>query len=204
MKKLITSTLFLICASLAVAQTTTDDDYQTQKSNLLSKDKVSSSINLGASIGFLNTSKNNIFTSFVAPKIGYQLSNKFKLNVGMMHYTISGNSFISMNQQETLFNNKKRSISGNLIFVEGQYQLNKKLIMSGAVMYNANGLNKNKKENYNAASIGLAYKITENSSIKFQTTISKGQGNYYSNPFPTSGFNSFGTEFSNGMIPLIR
>lgn len=204
MKKLITSTLFLICSFIAVAQTTTDDYYQTPKSNFLSKDKVSASINIGAGIGFLNASKNTAFTSFVAPEIGYQLTNRFKLNVGLMHYTISGNTFMVMNQQEAILNNKNRSISGNLLFVEGQYQLNKKLIMSGAVRYDANGINKNNNDNYKAASIGLEYKITEHSSIKFETSISKGQGNYYSNPFPSSGFNSFGTGFSNATIPVIR
>ena len=200
MKKLITTSLSFVFATIMFAQTDSGDYYLPSKTKLSVKDRVSASISIGTGISFLNTTKNTAFSTFIAPKIGYQLSPMFKLNVGLMHYTITGNTFMALNQNEALFNSGKKTISGNLLFVEGQYKLNKRLIMSGAVLYDANGFSKNKKDNYKAASIGLEYKTSEHSSIKFETTISAGQGNYYTNPNPFSpaGFNTFGTSFSSG------
>ena len=200
MRKLITPVLFLFCVSITVAQTTSEDYYNPSKPKLSAQDRVSASMTMGAGVSFLNSTKNAAYTTFVAPKIGYQLTPKFKLNVGLMHYTATGNTFMWMNRNEAIYNASNKTVSGNLLFVEGQYQLGKRMIMSGAMMYDANGFNANKQNNYKAASLGLEYKVTEHSSIRFQTTISNGQGNYYNNPnpFPSSGFNSFGTGFSNG------
>jgi hypothetical protein len=189
MKKLITSTLFLICASIAVAQTTTDDYYQAPKSNFLSKDKVSGSVSMGAGVSFLNSTKNTAFTTFIAPKIGYQLTNKFKLNVGLMHYTVTGNTFMPMNQNEAFLNSGNKTVSGNLIFAEGQYQLNKKVILSAAVMTDVNSFS-NKQNNYKAISLGMDYKVTEHSTIGFRANVSQGNSPYSNNRI---GGSSFGT-----------
>ena len=180
MKKLITPVLFLFCASAIVAQTTTDDYYHPLKSKFLAKDKVSASVSMGAGLSFLGSNKNTAFTTFIAPKIGYQFTNKFKLNFGLMHYSISGNTFMPLNQNEALINRNNNSVSGNLLFAEGQYQLNKKLIMSGAVMYDASKFAKN--NNFKAASLGLDYKLSNRSTIGFRATVSQGSTDYYLNP----------------------
>ena len=105
MKKLITFTLFLVSASFLGAQVVTDDYYSASKPKLLSADRVSASISAGAGVSFLGSSNNTAFTTFIAPKIGYQVSEKFKLNVGLMHYSITGNTFMPLNQNElTNFN----------------------------------------------------------------------------------------------------
>jgi hypothetical protein len=183
MKKLITPILFLFCVSTIVAQTTTEDYYNPSKPKSVPQDRVSVSMSMGAGVSFLNSTKNAAYTTFIAPKIGYQLTSKFKLNIGLMHYTATGNTFMPLNQNEAIYNSSNKTVSGNLVFVEGQYRLNKRMIMSGAVMVDANGSNANKQNNYKAASLGLEYKVTEHSSIRLQTTISGGQGNYYSNPY---------------------
>jgi len=177
MKKLITLVLILFCTTAIVAQTLTDDYYRPSKSNFLSKERVSGSISMGAGLSFLNSTKNSAYTTFIAPKIGYQLTNKFKLNLGLMHYTITGNTFMSLNRNEALINN---SVSGNLLFIEGQYQLNKRLIMSGAVMYDANTFAKN--NSFKAASLGLDYKLSNHSTIGIKATVSQGSTDYYLNP----------------------
>jgi hypothetical protein len=199
MKKLISLVLSLSFAVIMSAQTDSVDYYSPSRSKPLSKDGVSASVSMGASVSFLNNTNNTAFTTFVAPKIGYQLTPKFKLNFGLMHYTITGNSFMPLNQNEALFNTNNKIVTGNLLFVEGKYKLNNRLIMSGAVMYDANGVNINKKDNCKAASLGLEYKTSEHSSIKFETTVTEGKGNYNNspNPFSTNGYSSFGTGFSN-------
>lgn len=195
MKKLISSILSFAFASIVIAQNDSVEYYTPSKVKLSVKDRVSASISMGAGISFLNTTKNAAYTTFIAPKIGYQLTPKFKLNIGLMHYSITGNTFWALNQNEALFNSSKKTVSGNLLFVEGQYKLNKKMILSGAVLYDANGFNTTKKDNYKVASFGLEYKTSEHTSLKFETTISAGQGNYNNNqnPYYTNGFNTFGT-----------
>ena len=179
MKKLITLSFCLLVVSL-MAQTS-GDDYYGAKPKLLSKDRVSASISAGAGVSFLNNSKNTIYTTFIAPKIGYQITNKFKLNIGLMHYTVTGNTFMPLNQNEGFINNTNKSISGNLIFAEGQYQLNKRTVVSGAVMMDANNYTL-KNSNFKAASVGIDYKVSKHSTIGFKATVSQGSPEYYFNP----------------------
>lgn len=196
----------MFCVSTIVAQTISDDYYNPSKPKLVSKDRVSASISMGAGVSFLNSTKNTSYTTFIAPKIGYQLSSKFKLNIGLMHYTAAGNTFMNQNEAG---NTGNKTFSGNLLFVEGQYKLNKRTIMSGAVMYDANGFNASKQNNYKAVSFGLDYKLSEHNSIGFRAILSQGSGNYMlnpktntfdyyqsSNPMQTmmSGFGQWGTE----------
>ena len=209
MKKLITSSLLLFCGTLLFAQTNTNDDYyETSKPKVSIQDRVTTSIEMGAGVSVFNKSTSG-FTTYVAPKIGYQLTPKFKLNVGLMHYTMTGNTLMPLNYNEGLFNASNNSITGNLVFVGGEYQLNKRLIASGAVMADVNSLSNNKISS-KAAQIGLEYKVNEHSSIKVSATVGQGQGNYYNNSnnqslFPFTESNMFGTGVSNiGNTPVIR
>ena len=163
-----------------VAQTSVDDDYIANP-KIISKDRVSTSVIAGGGISFLNSSKSPIYTTFVAPKIGYQITSKFKLNIGLMHYTASGNNFRPLNSQESVLNSGSRPISGNLIFVGGDYQLNPKLIMSGSVMIDANDVG-TKQNNFKTATLGFDYKISERSSIGFKASVSQGNNDYFINP----------------------
>ncbi len=199
MKKLIAPIMFLFCASVIVAQTTAEDYYNPPKPKLLSRDKVSTSISMGTGVSFLNSTKNAAYTTFIAPKIGYLLTSKFKLNVGFMHYIATGNTFMPLNQNEAIYNSSNKTFSGNLVLIEGQYQLNKRMTMSGAVMYDANEFNNNKQNNYKAASLGLDYKLTRTTSIGFKATLSQGSGNYMLNP-KTNSFDY--NPYSNGVFPL--
>lgn len=176
MKKLITLILILCCSTVIVAQTTTEDDYFS-KPKTSTKGKISTSVVAGAGVSFLNSTKSTVFTTFIAPKIGYQLTPKFKLNMGFMHYSASGLSFMQLNQDEYILNTSNKPFSGNLVFVGGDYLLNPKLIFSGAVMMDASNIG-TKQNNFKAANVGLEYKVSEHSSIGFKAYISQGNGNY--------------------------
>lgn len=162
-----------------VAQTAIDDDYIANPKKI-SKDRVSTSISMGAGLSFLNSTKTTVYSTFVAPKIGYQISPKFKLNIGLMHYTFSGNSFMQLNPKESVLNNGNKTVSGNFIFVGGEYKLNSKLIMSGSVMVDANDV-RTKENNFKAATLGFDYKISEKASIGFKATVSQGNNDYFIN-----------------------
>jgi hypothetical protein len=191
------SFLLIFSSFSAIAQTTSEDYYGSPAHpKLLSKDRVSASITAGTGVSFTNGSKATSFTTYIAPKINYQLSKKFSLDLGFMHYMSSPNSLMYMNRNEAIYNPSNSNVSGNLVFVGGEYQLNKKTIVSGAVMTDVNSINK--QNSYKAASIGLDYKVSEHASIGFKATISNGQGNYYNNPnpmnnslFPASSANPF-------------
>lgn len=207
MKKIITFSLFLFSVTL-VAQTSADDYYNPAKPKLLSKDRVSASISAGAGISFLN-SKNTAYTTFIAPRIGYQLSNKFKLNIGLIHYTMTGNTFMPINQNESLFNSSDRSLSGNMVFLEGQYKLNRRVIMSGAVMTNVNNFS-SRQNSFKAMSLGMDYKVSRHSTIGFKAIISQGETPYYNNPGFSNGasmyntFGGFGQDFTRDLNNSIK
>src|SRR3989304_2875375 len=123
MKKLITSILILYCSSVIVAQTSAEDDYFS-KPKITSTDKISTSITAGGGFSFLNATNSSLYTTFIAPKIGYRITPKFKLNIGLMHYSASGNSFLQLNRDGYILNTGNKPVSGSLIFVAGNYQLN--------------------------------------------------------------------------------
>ena len=179
MKKLITSILILYCSSVIVAQTTAEDDYFS-KPKITSTDKISTSIIAGWGYSFLNSTKSSIYSTFIAPKIGYQISPKFKLDIGLMHYSASGNTFMQLNSDGYILNTGNKPVSGNLVFVGGNYQLNQRLIMSGSMMMDANNLY-TKQSNYKVATLGLDYKVSEHSSIGIKASLAQGNSNNYLN-----------------------
>jgi hypothetical protein len=131
-----------------------------------------------------------------------------------MHYTVTGNSFMPVNSTEGLYNPNTRSVSGNMIFVEGEYSLNKRTILSGAVMTDANNIG-NRQNNFKAASMGLSYKVSKHSTIGFQATISQGETPYYNGrmgnynyggtqPPMQNMFSGFGQGMADGLNSTIR
>jgi hypothetical protein len=190
MKKLITLSLFCLFAISLSSQTAEDDYYTGTKPKLLSKDRVSASISAGAGVSFLNSSKNTAYSTFIAPRISYLVTNRFKLNIGLMHYTVTGNMFTPASQNESLLNNRNKNISGNMIFVEGQYLLNKRTVLSGAVMVDANNYSK-QNTNFKAATLGLDYKVSKHSSIGIRATVSQGTGDYFNPSTRSFDYNPF-------------
>lgn len=98
MRKLITLLLVSTLLYLPTRAQPASDDYALPKKKEAVLDKVSASIGAGTGVGFGNGTKNAVFSSFVAPQLGYNLSSKWKLNIGMVHYTLSGSSVLMNNQ----------------------------------------------------------------------------------------------------------
>lgn len=192
MEKLITFTLLLFVASFIEAQNTSEDYYTQTKPKSISKDRVSASISAGAGVSFLNSTNNAAYTTFVAPKMAYQLNENFKLTIGLMHYSISGNTFMPVNQNEAFLNSRNKTLTGNILFIEGQYKLNKRTTFAGAAMYDANNFS-NKNGNLKGVAIGLDYKISKHGTISFQTIITQGETPYSTS---TNGMNNFGNTSS--------
>lgn len=106
MKKLITSFLLIsICCLFMQAQT--NEDYYVPDTKKTERNKVSATITAGTGFGFMNSSKNAVMSTFVAPQIGYKLSSKWSLNIAMMHSAVSVNpSFMNANDNRYLNSNQ--------------------------------------------------------------------------------------------------
>jgi hypothetical protein len=198
MKKIILSSLFIAFSIFAIAQNANDDYYNSSvKPKLLSTDRVSASIMAGTSVSF-SSDKTSSVSTFIAPKINYQLTDRFRLNVGLMHCTSYPNTLLR-NKSENSGSANKRNYSSDLVFIGGEYQLNNKVSVSGAVMTDASTLN-HKQNNYKAAEIGLDYKVTKHSSIGIRAGISQGSQDYMYNP-KNNNFDYYpSTDRSNGLF----
>lgn len=212
-KNIFTSILLTASSVMCFSQTETDEYYTTDKSKLKlsALDRVSGSICAGVGVGAsLGKTMNPSTFSYIAPKINYQLTQRFRLNVGFMHYTNLGARSYGWGQEGGCIP-MGNNFSGNLVSVGGEYLLNKKLIVSGAVMANASTINK--RNNFKALSLGLDYKLNEHSSIGIRANVSQGNPDYMFNPArnsfdynpmntPTSnlfgGFGQWGTDAING------
>lgn len=213
MKKIIVSSLFMTFCLFAIAQNANDDYYNfSAKPKLLSKDRISASLMAGTSV-FFTSDKTSSFSTFIAPKINYQISEKFRLNIGLIHSTSYPN-FLLQTNDENLGTSNKKNYSSDLLFAGGEYQLNNKVTLSGAILTNTSSFN-NKQSNYKAAAIGLDYKVSEHSSIGIRAGISHGDPNRmydpkrnsfdcYPNSDPSNGIftnqNQWGLESLNSTI----
>jgi len=201
MKKIIISSLFLTFSFCAIAQDATEDYYTTPlrpKAGLLSQERITTSIMAGTSVSFSNN-KNSSVSTFIAPKISYQLTEKFKLNLGLAHFT--SHPTLLSNKSEGCFTANKKNSSADYLFVGGEYQLNKKIIVSGAIMASTNSLTV-KQNNYKAVEIGMDYKVSKHSSIGIRAVVSDGNSNSMfdqgrnSNENRPFNNNSFGNGFT--------
>jgi hypothetical protein len=195
MKMILASIAFFFSSLLSFAQTAANDYYIGSKPKKKIEDRVSGSVMLGTSVSFLN-SKNSGVTTFIAPKLNYKLTEKFSLHAGLLHY----NSSFTSNRNEGCFAPGSGNLSGNLLFVGGDYKMNKKLLVSGSVMMETKN-NRNFDNNFKAVSLGMEYKVSKHSSIGIKAIISEGNSDYMTDPRGSSlnrnlNNNSFGDPFS--------
>jgi hypothetical protein len=191
MKKLITSGFLFIIAVSGMAQEDKDDFYKKPLSHSVISDRISASLFMGAAVTATNFRSAPVTSStYIAPCIGYRFTEKFKLNVGVLHYTVNGDSYVPIISGENKFPTGRQYYSGNLFTLEGQYKLNNQLILSGDLMYDANPL-LNKQHTFKAASLGLDYKVSDHTTLSVKTAII--QSNGYNSPFGMNQMPPMGT-----------
>jgi hypothetical protein len=177
MKTLFASLLFFFAAFNLSAQ---EDDYVAPKLKLKPVDRISASVSAGTSVSFSRNTSASSFSTFIAPTLKYKLTERFSVIGGLIHYNLNPNNGYRVYGNESSMSHHANA-SGNLIFAGGEYQLNKKLLISGAVMTDV----QNKaisRNNYKALSLGMDYKLTEHSSIGFRATVSQGSTDYMFDP----------------------
>jgi len=187
---------FFCCLEMISAQNkptnNTNDSYVLEKDSLKAKDKIFYNFEMG--VGMDN---NGNFSTFYKPSLSYQISPKFTINTGLMYVNSSANNFPIISDYSY------HAFSGNIAqyyaFVEGEYQLNDKLIIGGSIFYdfvsfdNFNGLQNNTTRNaldnigYSA---NFKYKLTKNISIEGEFRVG---GN--NNPFNNHSYSPFDNQF---------
>ncbi len=207
MKKLITFNFLFTLAISAIAQVDSVDYYKGQLiPRTTAKDRVSASVLMGASVGFSNLKSAPVTSgTYIASMIGYQLTPKFKLNMGVLHYTVNGNSYVPITLSDNKYPTGRQSYSGNLLMLGGQYLVNNKLMFSGDLMYDTNPL-LNKQHAFKAASLGLDYKVSSHATFSVKTILIQSNGsNLPLGPSPmvpmgtrSTLFNTFPTNVSPG------
>ena len=205
MKQLITFTIVLFLAMSSLAQSDSSHYTYKNKQSFTSLNRFHTTVSMGAGVNFLNSGPASTIT-FISPSLDYHLTKKLALNVGLIHYNVTGNTFITNKNRENALLNNNNTTTGNIIQIGGAYLLNEHIALSGSVLYNVTPSFNNKQNNFTATSLGLDYKINPNTTISIHTNISRGNSLlpiYYDTPLATNpapfsiipqrGFNSHST-----------
>jgi len=147
----------------------------------LNYQKLHLSLNVGA--GFAGSKYNSGVFTTIAPNLNYMVTRRLKLEVGGV-FMMGNNNFYQVPGNETRSNFLRRSTQ-TLIYAQGQYLLNDRLVLSGSVFKSFNP-NASSKLNpyaldYKGMNIGLDYKVTKSISVGAQIRYSNGNQNYFLN-----------------------
>lgn len=164
----------------------------------LKKNQNPVSLNLTTGTAFMTGfNGKNAFSTFLAPQISKPLSKRFAITAGfaIVNTTFSsGNSVMNDSPKKSFSNN----YTSTIIYGGGKYLLNERFTLTGlaytevGIFDNKKYLNKNKNTNIKGASIGLDYKLSENSSIGIHMNYSNGNSLYnMNNPYGMQMDNPF-------------
>ncbi|MCB0806579.1 MAG: hypothetical protein KDC05_12335 [Bacteroidales bacterium] len=159
-------------------------------SQVLKTQKPSFSLEMGTVFGFSKVYGNS-FGTFVSPRISYPLSKRFSISTGMTLYRNTGNYVYSPFDQSLTAG----GFSGSLLFVEGAYQMNENLTLTGAAFHDINlsrkppSVRQNSamfNDSYKGVMMGAKYKLGDNVFIEGQVEFSNGRNPYLHSPFNRS------------------
>ena len=139
---------------------------------------------------------------FVAPKLSYNMTPKFRLNAGIMLIKQSLNLSSSLfpageNQSRSVVLKNSSNIQG-VLFAQGDYSLSDRLTLSGSVLKSLDTNNNNRNDAFNnsfqAMSMGINYKISNTISVGAGVHLIQSNGN--NNYFPDTFFSPTTNQFS--------
>ena len=181
--------LYVFSQEYYIPQDSSNHAKHKNKTSFLNKDNIHTSISLGSSIG-----SNNYFSSYIAPNIQQQYSDRLSINYGAVLSMNSGNNLFYDGYSNSVFISPNSTKS---FYVDGAYRLSNKMQIHSKVLlqtnnYNSQGFNENINSNY--MQIGLEYNFSNN--FKIQAEIGMGNGmhpyrnmvNPYANDFGISPF----------------
>ena len=170
------------------------DDYVMSFDSLKTKDKLHYGFEMGVGFGQSGT-YGNYFSTYYSPQISYEVSPRFSINTGVTYVNSSVDKIPVMSEYN--YQVFSGNISEYYAFVEGQYQLNDRLIIAGSVFYNFTEYNVSGGSTLSGGSglenlgysASFEYKVNESMSIYGEIRIND------RNPYRQSG-----GVFSNGFM----
>jgi hypothetical protein len=193
---------FLILTLYFTLPTLAQDVSQPVQSNFIPPpEKIKFSLNAGTSFVY---SPNSFAGSsfFVAPKLSYNLTPKFRLNAGIMMVKQNLNLSSSLlpageNQSQSVVLKNSSNVQG-VLFAQGDYLLTERLTLSGWVMKSIDSNNNYKNPSWNnsfqAMSMGINYKLSN--TISVGAGVHMIQSNGYNNYFPGTFISPVSNPFS--------
>lgn len=141
---------------------------------------------------------NGMFTSYMAPEVGYRVTKDFSLSVGTMVTYSSAPSFMQWQENKTNLTNN--SMINYYMFAKGEYMLTDNFKVRAAGVFDASPFATGSRLSY--SSLGFDYKIKDNFCISADFNV---QNYSPENPMfrnPTRGFynNSTISPFGNSMF----
>ncbi|MCF8304207.1 MAG: hypothetical protein K9I94_13100 [Bacteroidales bacterium] len=157
-------------------------------------------LQMGTSIGSYGGG-GSVLSSYVAPSFNFDATPKLDIKAGAL---IMNNNFSGF--QQSPFMSQSMGLNQNMtdsyLYVQGDYQLNEKLTLSGGAIKKVNTYNYQQKMNplaknydYSAYNIGMRYKVNDNAHIEAQFNLIKG------NPYQTP-FNNYASPFGHYSSPF--
>jgi len=159
-------------------------EYFNENNVIKTLNKPSVRINASTFGGFYNNL--GYFGSSIAPTINYNLTNKFSIQTGVIFNSVNFSKNIS-GSDVNYYNNT----NGLYYFVNGKYNINNKIFITGGLYSKLdckNNLNKAYSNDIKGGKFGVGYNINDNSSLYFEIQLNK--GNYPFNNFNTPLFNN--------------
>lgn len=207
MKKFIFT--FVLATLLSVAQGQNenlllDSTYQHQGIENLADEgfetpsRLSAGLTAGSSFAWFGGASS--FETYLAPKLDYRLTSRLNISAGVMVVNSNFNNLLIPTGDGTYEN------GGNMLssyfFSAGDYQVNERLRISGAILYGTNnsfsqGNNFSQYDNV-SYSFGAEYKISEHFSIGVQFRQRRGYNPFSPSPYSSYGRNPFHSTYYGG------
>lgn len=179
-----------------------ENDKLEKKHPFFNPKKTNISLEMGTSFG--SSGGGNMFSTFISPKISYDINPKLRITVGSVLSKTNINGAEIYNIWEGKARKINANVNSNLMYAEGQYMVNDRLIISGSIFYEKNDFGNMDNSGMHPSafnfgdskggSIGFDYKINEKTSLSGEIQYSEGRNPYRNNSLRSSPFSIFNNQ----------
>jgi hypothetical protein len=155
-------------------------------------------VSVQAGTGFGSNFKgNSAFSTFVAPAVSYNVSNRFRLKAGVSVNNYFGEPYYGM--YDTYHSLANTNLTTTSVFLQGDYLLSNKFILSGAIYKEFYPFNANVSDpRYRAPEsqgmiLNLNYRPARNFEIDVSFEYGSGRRSMFQDPMYRNGMNSWGS-----------
>lgn len=171
-----------------------------QKAQSSREEKVDFGLTVGT--GFTSYSGHSMMNSYLAPSIDYRVNSDLTLNFTGVISNFNQSPFggsAAFNPSENGLMPLSTDNSSYSISAGGTYQPNDRMYVRAQGQFSESSMSpfslypgqNNQSQDFHSFSLGMGYKITENTSIDFGFRFSEGNNPFYNPYSPYNSYNSF-------------